>query len=656
MIASVVAPTVEVEPEDEEVEGEEARRGRRRRRGRGRRVRRGVGGGVEDAPAPIRLVVGPRQPGAPLRRHPPQRRRDGRGRGRPPARRRAGRSRATAAASARPAGRPGPVALLVPLTYMNDSGDAVGPAAGSLHAAPGQVLVVHDELDLPFGTVRGKVGGGARRPQRAALGHPGPRRRPGSRRSASGVGKPPADFRGDGADWVLMRFTEPREEVEAMIRRGADMVEAILAEGMPAAVERFHASEPGARARRPRTSAARRPALAREPRPSDAEARRGAGEPARERRHRRSTGSSCRRRPWPRPRAAVAAGTPGGELALARPGLALRARRHGAVGRPRPAGRHAGRRRGARPVAGAHRPARPRRRRAVADPRRPVRRRRRRVAPPGGPARAGAWRASAAPATSSSPAPRPSSERVPADQARRAARGVGGRGGVARRRSFNRLAAMGYERVDQVEERGDMSVRGGILDVYPSTAELPARIELFGDEIESMRAFSAFTQRTIRPITRLVAWPAAEGEGRRWPTRCDAARAWRRTSVVRLAPGRARRRPGRGARAPGGRGRRRRRSPTPRPCRPRSPAWRCSTWPPPRGAGPAAFDAAEPRFTARSASESEGELQRLTRGGHARARHVRPPRRPGPRPRADGAPARHRARPRRGPGARARSA
>ena len=46
-----------------------------------------------------------------------------------------------------------------------------------------------------------------------------------------------------------MRFTEPREDVDAMIRRGADMVEAVLAEGLPAAVERFHASEPGARAK-----------------------------------------------------------------------------------------------------------------------------------------------------------------------------------------------------------------------------------------------------------------------------------------------------------------------------------------------------------------------------------------------------------------------
>lgn len=145
-------------------------------------------------------------------------------------------------------GPAGPVALLVPQTYMNESGDAVGPAAGSLHAEPERVLVVHDEIDLPFGTVRGKVGGGHG-------GHNGVRsvmRGLGGgdfARVRVGVGKPPDDFRGDGADWVLMRFTEPRDEVEGLIARATEMVEAALAEGMPAAMERFHASEPGARAR-----------------------------------------------------------------------------------------------------------------------------------------------------------------------------------------------------------------------------------------------------------------------------------------------------------------------------------------------------------------------------------------------------------------------
>lgn len=145
-------------------------------------------------------------------------------------------------------GPAGPVALIVPTTYMNDSGDAVGPAAGALRAAAAQVLVVHDEVDLPFGVVRGKVGGGAG-------GHNGLRsvaRGLGTGefpRIRLGVGRAPADFRGDGADWVLMRFTEPRAEVEDLVARGADMAQAALAEGIGPAIERFHASAPGARAR-----------------------------------------------------------------------------------------------------------------------------------------------------------------------------------------------------------------------------------------------------------------------------------------------------------------------------------------------------------------------------------------------------------------------
>ena len=153
-------------------------------------------------------------------------------------------------------GPAGPVALLVPATYMNDSGRSVGPAAGALRAAPEQVLVVHDEIDLPFGTVRGKIGGGAggHNGVRSVTQGLGTGEFP---RLRLGVGRPPEDFRGDGADWVLMRFAEPREEVEAMVARAADMAEAALADGMQAAINRFHASEPGARseARRARRAA-----------------------------------------------------------------------------------------------------------------------------------------------------------------------------------------------------------------------------------------------------------------------------------------------------------------------------------------------------------------------------------------------------------------
>jgi transcription-repair coupling factor (superfamily II helicase) len=73
-----------------------------------------------------------------------------------------------------------------------------------------------------------------------------------------------------------------------------------------------------------------------------------------------------------------------------------------------------------------------------------------------------------------------------------------------------RLALAGYARVDRVEERGQIAVRGGIVDVFPSTGREPVRFELFGDEIESLRAFSAFTQRALHPLERVSVQPAAE--------------------------------------------------------------------------------------------------------------------------------------------------
>jgi transcription-repair coupling factor (superfamily II helicase) len=73
-----------------------------------------------------------------------------------------------------------------------------------------------------------------------------------------------------------------------------------------------------------------------------------------------------------------------------------------------------------------------------------------------------------------------------------------------------RLALAGYERVDQAEERGQFAVRGGILDVFPSTGREPVRLELFGDEIESLRAFSPFTQRTLHALEEATVYPASE--------------------------------------------------------------------------------------------------------------------------------------------------
>jgi len=72
------------------------------------------------------------------------------------------------------------------------------------------------------------------------------------------------------------------------------------------------------------------------------------------------------------------------------------------------------------------------------------------------------------------------------------------------------LADAGYERADSVEERGQFSVRGGLVDVFPTTGREPVRIEFFGDQVERLSAFSAFTQRSLRDLTRVLIHPAAE--------------------------------------------------------------------------------------------------------------------------------------------------
>ncbi len=72
------------------------------------------------------------------------------------------------------------------------------------------------------------------------------------------------------------------------------------------------------------------------------------------------------------------------------------------------------------------------------------------------------------------------------------------------------LALAGYERVERVEERGQFAVRGGLVDVFPTTGREPLRIELFGDEVEQIRAFSPFTQRALRQVEACTIFPAAE--------------------------------------------------------------------------------------------------------------------------------------------------
>jgi transcription-repair coupling factor (superfamily II helicase) len=72
------------------------------------------------------------------------------------------------------------------------------------------------------------------------------------------------------------------------------------------------------------------------------------------------------------------------------------------------------------------------------------------------------------------------------------------------------LVSAGYERVDQVEDRGQFAIRGGLLDLYPATEDRAVRVDLFGDEIESLRWFSTFTQRSLGDAETIEVAPAAE--------------------------------------------------------------------------------------------------------------------------------------------------
>jgi PTH1 family peptidyl-tRNA hydrolase len=119
------------------------------------------------------------------------------------------------------------VAILVPQTYMNDAGKSVGPARGELRVDLDHVLVIHDEIDLPFGDIRPRLGGGLAghnglKSLKSALGSAD------FRRVRIGVGRPPTTDPDLVAAYVLGKFREPRAEVEALVDRAADVVEQVL--------------------------------------------------------------------------------------------------------------------------------------------------------------------------------------------------------------------------------------------------------------------------------------------------------------------------------------------------------------------------------------------------------------------------------------------
>lgn len=127
--------------------------------------------------------------------------------------------------------------LLKPMTYMNRSGDSVQPCAAFYKIERERIIVVHDELDLPFGTVRIKKGGGPG-------GHNGiksliARLGPDFIRVRIGVGRPPAGYRGDVADFVLTNFRpEEREKLPQVLKNAERSVIDIASRGLPAAMKR----------------------------------------------------------------------------------------------------------------------------------------------------------------------------------------------------------------------------------------------------------------------------------------------------------------------------------------------------------------------------------------------------------------------------------
>jgi PTH1 family peptidyl-tRNA hydrolase len=129
-----------------------------------------------------------------------------------------------------------PVAILEPQTFMNLSGDSVQPAVAFLKVATSDVVVVHDELDLPFGDVRVKVGGGhaGHNGLRSIMGRLGS---PDIVRVRIGIGRPPPGWRGEVADYVLHDFdASERAELPDVLARACDAVRRVVKEGASAAM------------------------------------------------------------------------------------------------------------------------------------------------------------------------------------------------------------------------------------------------------------------------------------------------------------------------------------------------------------------------------------------------------------------------------------
>jgi PTH1 family peptidyl-tRNA hydrolase len=136
------------------------------------------------------------------------------------------------------AGWTGRVLLAKPITYMNASGEAVGPLAKFYKIAPTDILVLFDDLDLPVGRLRLRPDGGSsgQKGVRSIIQSLGTESFP---RLRIGIGRPPGQM--DPADYVLQPFSAVQEEEMVFVRmKAADAIEAWLAQGIDAAMNQFN--------------------------------------------------------------------------------------------------------------------------------------------------------------------------------------------------------------------------------------------------------------------------------------------------------------------------------------------------------------------------------------------------------------------------------
>ena len=130
------------------------------------------------------------------------------------------------------------IVIIKPQTYMNDSGDAVAPLAQYFNCAPERVIAIHDELDIPFDSLRVKIGGGDN-------GHNGLKSLTQSLGTAEyfrvrvGIGRP--DTPQDTADYVLDRFAKSEKlALNDLIMRSCDAIESLIVKGLEVTQQNFN--------------------------------------------------------------------------------------------------------------------------------------------------------------------------------------------------------------------------------------------------------------------------------------------------------------------------------------------------------------------------------------------------------------------------------